>query len=702
MPQTLFDLPAPVAPGAPVTGGRQNGKLFDATALTRAQTADASPDLAPLLAPFKGLQDLAGAIGATGEAAGQIASHLADARDLAQVTSADTALRNAYSDFETWRAAEGAADETRWPTEWDNRAKATLSRFYEENNLSPRARRETDLRASKFISSASIRTARDGAQRTFARGRAGVQSAIENALLDRNPGGVREAYNAGVQSGLYFPDEAELGIRKANTEIETLQRQDRLESLQAQAITDPDSVLGFTTDALSATALEGVQVTSYGYADDPYLDTNSANGIGHRNNQLHAGLSVALAKKTAQELGAEPGDDLLVTLPDGTTRQAKYDDTIPPDYDEHRIDIYSPDGPVPFDGQAAKVQVVPGGVSPQDLSRLQSTARAAIRQRHSDQYDQALDRIASGQTSEDAIRTGAGPDLRPHDIQSLLNYAASIDNTKPTDPAIYADLLNRVESYDPSLDPGGAVYLAIKGAIAASVRSDDMGELTSRLYRRRIDTADDTPKPRKELTDLISKTVEAAFKAGAFHPGGTPPESGDTVDLGAEATAQIGRAAALMAANDYLARNPDADETKISTKTLEAIRAPALGLSADLFNTTPADDPTDLLSAIAAGRDTAPAKQDTPLSFLTWKQAEQQLRAKYPDGKVPLHEYRLHQRTWAALTGADPKTTGPALDRHLQETAYEDIPALLEKLTGSQHPSLLRRWQDRHDALNGR
>ena len=694
--------PAPPAPAAPVLGGGQRGELVDTRNLTRAASLDVAPDLAPLLAPLQGMKAIGDAVGGVGALADQYVERISQARDVRHVTDADTSLRRAFSEFETWRSQEGAADETQWPAEWERRARATLSRFHQDNNLSPRAMREVDVRADRFVADASVRTARDGTQRTFARGRAGIQSAIEMGILDRNPAQVKEATAAGVETGLYFPDEADLIRRKANDTITAAQRQDRFEALEAQAWQDPDSVLDYVETANAAPAI-GAQVTSYGYASDPHLDTNSANGIGHSDNQLHAGLSVALMQSTAEKMGLERGEDILVTLEDGTTRRARYDDTIPPDYDEDRIDFYTPDGPVAFDGQKASIKPVPGGIDPQGLQRLRRTALQAKRERKAAQFDTSLDAIASGQTSEDAIRANAGGDLSPYDVQKLLNYAAQINASQPTDPAIYADILRRVEAYDPAIDPGGPAYLSIKGAIATGIRRDDMGELVQRLYRKRLTTGkeSDTPEPRKELFSIISKTLDSAFDGGAFHPGGEPPERDAPVDLGAEATAIAGYAAALMASHDYLFSNPEATTTEVKEATLGAVRAPALGLSAALFGGGIELDPLQKLNAIATGRDTDPEEEGDPLSFLTWQNAEADLRTQYPDGKVPLHIYRKHQRTWGALTGSDPKTTGPDLDRQLQEIPYEDIGSLLQSLTGSRHPDLLRRWQDRHNALNG-
>jgi hypothetical protein len=99
-----------------------------------------------------------------------------------------------------------------------------------------------------------------------------------------------------------------------------------------------------------------LQATHYGFASDPYIDSNSLKGIGNRNNRLTPNTSVALSKETANQLGLKGGEQLLVTLPSGEQQQVTYDDTIPSGYKKERIDFYTPDGKLDFDGSQVQVQ----------------------------------------------------------------------------------------------------------------------------------------------------------------------------------------------------------------------------------------------------------------------------------------------------------------------------------------------------------
>lgn len=86
--------------------------------------------------------------------------------------------------------------------------------------------------------------------------------------------------------------------------------------------------------------LNKVQATVYGYPSDPYIDSNSAKGIGNSNNKLSSNQSVALQKETADSLGLKKGESMVVTFPDGKQGIYKYDDTIPSNYSNHRMDFY--------------------------------------------------------------------------------------------------------------------------------------------------------------------------------------------------------------------------------------------------------------------------------------------------------------------------------------------------------------------------
>jgi hypothetical protein len=112
------------------------------------------------------------------------------------------------------------------------------------------------------------------------------------------------------------------------------------------------------------------RITRYGYKDDPYMDFNTARGIGHANNKLKAGVTVALGAgmKKRLGLGRKQPANLIVKARDPATgevmweRTFEHGDTISKKYDDqNRLDIYDPSGEfAQFDGMDVTVERADG------------------------------------------------------------------------------------------------------------------------------------------------------------------------------------------------------------------------------------------------------------------------------------------------------------------------------------------------------
>jgi len=85
-----------------------------------------------------------------------------------------------------------------------------------------------------------------------------------------------------------------------------------------------------------------MKVTQYGYANDPTPDSNTQKGLGIQNRKLEPGVSAALTKSAAKELGVKPGDWIKIQYANGGTQIRRYDDRAP--QGEKRIDLYQPGG----------------------------------------------------------------------------------------------------------------------------------------------------------------------------------------------------------------------------------------------------------------------------------------------------------------------------------------------------------------------
>lgn len=84
------------------------------------------------------------------------------------------------------------------------------------------------------------------------------------------------------------------------------------------------------------------QLSHYGYAHDPYMDSYTKKGLGNSNNQLQTGV-VAIDPESRSRYGVKNGDIVSFTLEDGTQYAGYVGDTTAKGLGP-RFDIYDPSG----------------------------------------------------------------------------------------------------------------------------------------------------------------------------------------------------------------------------------------------------------------------------------------------------------------------------------------------------------------------
>jgi hypothetical protein len=110
------------------------------------------------------------------------------------------------------------------------------------------------------------------------------------------------------------------------------------------------SVPSFGGTSSSNQSSNGIHITKYGYAGDPYTDQNSRNGKGAFNdNHLVANESAALSPDVAERFNVQPGQSFTVQLDNGATMNLVYADKTREDL-TNRVDIFTPSGDLPSDG----------------------------------------------------------------------------------------------------------------------------------------------------------------------------------------------------------------------------------------------------------------------------------------------------------------------------------------------------------------
>jgi hypothetical protein len=107
----------------------------------------------------------------------------------------------------------------------------------------------------------------------------------------------------------------------------------------------------------------GVKLSNFGYPSDSTPDSNSAKGIGHKENKMIAGESAAISKSLADRLKLKHGDKIKIETTKGDFT-VFYHDTVPATDERtgdlpETIDIYRPkDGSNGWGGRVTKVSKI--------------------------------------------------------------------------------------------------------------------------------------------------------------------------------------------------------------------------------------------------------------------------------------------------------------------------------------------------------
>jgi hypothetical protein len=84
-----------------------------------------------------------------------------------------------------------------------------------------------------------------------------------------------------------------------------------------------------------------MKITQYGYADDPYMDTDTRKGDGAYH-KLEEGISCALTDSARHALGANKHAWVEIKFAGGVSQYRRIDDRAP-EVDK-RVDLYNPGG----------------------------------------------------------------------------------------------------------------------------------------------------------------------------------------------------------------------------------------------------------------------------------------------------------------------------------------------------------------------
>ena len=149
---------------------------------------------------------------------------------------------------------------------------------------------------------------------------------------------------------------------------------------------------------------KGAKVTTFGAANDPYLDSNSAKGIGAFGKLEPNDIALSPdMEKEVRAKGIKPGDNISVTMENGDVVQGRWMDRTAQDSDvksgkskgvtqplRGRVDFYTPGGVNPYDGMGVSAI----GFTPAKDAAMSPSEQIAV-QKYADEQKAALQKDAS-------------------------------------------------------------------------------------------------------------------------------------------------------------------------------------------------------------------------------------------------------------------------------------------------------------------
>jgi hypothetical protein len=285
----------------------------------------------------------------------------------------------------------------------------------------------------------------------------------------------------------------------------------------------------------------GVKATTYGHPSDPYLDSNSAKGIGAFG-KLEPN-DVALSpdmEKSVRAKGINPGDQLSVTMANGDIVKGRWMDRTAQDSDvssgkikgvssplRGRVDFYTPGGVNPYDGMGvsaiskigsdATVQTAqnPVGFTPNDAS-MSPTEKIAVQKYADEKGDQVAKRAADSAKSQEFINVLTKLENHPG-FDSVFGYSIPFHKNIPgTDAAGAYALFQQIE--------GKGFLESIQAMKGMGALSNAEGEKVSSAYLG-ITTNMAEKEVKKRITELktdIVRGIERQRTGNLVNPDGTP------------------------------------------------------------------------------------------------------------------------------------------------------------------------------------
>lgn len=179
---------------------------------------DTSRNANALMAPGRALEGL----GQQGQQVSKALEHFSlkkqEAKNLADVTAAETAMETAFADFQRQAAEEG--NEERWTALWNKTFSERMAAVGQNNSHAPVVKEYLNRKALEFKGKSDIQVANMVAKRSIQRSKAKIETSYEQALENGNLDQATMFIKRGEKGGLYSPEEAQAKISRAEARID--------------------------------------------------------------------------------------------------------------------------------------------------------------------------------------------------------------------------------------------------------------------------------------------------------------------------------------------------------------------------------------------------------------------------------------------------------------------------------------------------
>lgn len=365
------------------------------------------------------------------------------------------------------------------------------------------------------------------ARQTDAKTKATIGPGLLENVLKLAPASIAD--NVRKSIGDYTPEEQ---FSLASSVMALIPKADKKTAPTVQDVAVPGGTQKMQWDETSGTWIpiqtslqpKGAKVTTFGSPDDPYLDSNSAKGIGAFGKLEPNDIALSPdMEKEVRAKGIKPGDNISVTMENGDVVQGRWMDRTAQDSDvksgkikgvtqplRGRVDIYTPGGVNPYDGMGVSAI----GFTPAKDAALSPSEQIAVQKYQDEKAAQVAKDSSAAAAAKDFV--GVLDELQNHPgFTNLFGSNVGIPTWIPGSSGADAKaILGKVQ--------GKAFLEAIQKMKGMGALSEKEGETATKAYTALTPSMSEEAA-RKEIATLKGILMSGIQKAATTDQSATPP-----------------------------------------------------------------------------------------------------------------------------------------------------------------------------------